>query len=91
LRQSTVAFLRQIPEFAEPLKQLILTGGDPLARTDLGNLIDEARKLRIGVSITPEATPTLTREVMLRLKQHGVEGRPWPNSLPAENVTWIVT
>jgi len=37
-------------------------------------LIDEARALGVGVSITPAATPALTREVMLRLKQHGVEG-----------------
>ncbi len=72
--KESVAFLRQIPEFGEPPPQLILTGGDPLARTDLYDLIDEARKLRIGVSITPAATPALTRDVMLRLKQHGVEG-----------------
>jgi AdoMet-dependent heme synthase len=72
--EESVAFLRQIPKFGEPLPQLILTGGDPLARADLYDLIDEARKLRIGVSITPAATPALTREVMLRLKQHGVEG-----------------
>src|ERR1022692_846101 len=70
----SVAFLRQIPEFGEPLPQLILTGGDPLARSDLYALIDEARELRIGVSITPAATPALTHEKMLRLKQHGVEG-----------------
>jgi radical SAM protein len=69
-----VAFLRQIPEFGDPLPQLILTGGDPLERTDLSNLIDEARKLGIGVSITPAATAALTREVMLGLKRHGVEG-----------------
>jgi radical SAM protein with 4Fe4S-binding SPASM domain len=37
-------------------------------------LIDEARKLGIGVSITPAATPALTREVLVRLKEHGVEG-----------------
>ena len=30
-----VAFLRQILEFGEPMPQLILTGGDPLTRTDL--------------------------------------------------------
>ena len=71
--KESVAFLLQIPEFGEPLPQLILTGGDPLARIDLYDLIDEARKLRIGVSITPAATPALTRDVMLRLKQHGVE------------------
>jgi len=72
--EESVAFLRQIPEFGEPLPQLILTGGDPLARTDLYELIDEARKLDIDVSITPAATPALTREVLLRLKQRGVAG-----------------
>ena len=69
-----VAFLRQIVEFGDPLPQLILTGGDPLKRPDLFELIDEARRLGIGVSITPAATPALTRDVLVRLKEHGVEG-----------------
>ncbi len=69
-----VQFLRQIPDFGDPMPQLILTGGDPLARADLYSLIDEARRLGIGVSITPAATPALTREVLARLKDHGVEG-----------------
>jgi AdoMet-dependent heme synthase len=69
-----VAFLRQIREFGDPVPQLILTGGDPLARPDLFDLIDEARKLGIGVSITPAATPALTREVLVGLKEHSVEG-----------------
>ena len=68
------AFLHQIPKFGEPLPQLILTGGDPLARADLYELIDEARMLNISVSITPAATSALTREVTVQLKQHGVEG-----------------
>lgn len=66
--------LRQITEFGDPLPQLILTGGDPLARPDLFEVIDEARKLGIGVSITPAATPALTFDVLRRLKEHGVEG-----------------
>src|ERR1035438_8670324 len=69
-----VPFLKQIPDFGAPLPQLILTGGDPLARADLYELIDEARRLNIPVSITPAATPALTREVLVRLRQHGVEG-----------------
>src|SRR6202161_2527685 len=69
-----VAFLHQILEFGNPLPQLILPGGDPRARADLYELIDEARKLGIGVSITPAATPALTREVLVRLQEHGVEG-----------------
>lgn len=70
----SVEFLKQIPEFGDPMPQLILTGGDPLARADLYEIIDEARKLGIGVSITPAATPALTRDVLVRLQQHGVEG-----------------
>jgi MoaA/NifB/PqqE/SkfB family radical SAM enzyme len=69
-----VAFLRQIREFGDPVPQLILTGGDPLTRPDLFDLIDEARKLGIGVSITPVATPALTRDVLIGLKEHSVEG-----------------
>lgn len=72
--EESVKFLRQIPNFGAPLPQLILTGGDPLARADLYELIDEARRLEIPVSITPAATPALTREVLVRLKEHGVEG-----------------
>ena len=69
-----VALLRQIREFGDPLPQLILTGGDPLKRVDLFELIDEARRLGIGVSITPAASPQLTRNVLVHLQQHGVEG-----------------
>lgn len=72
--QEGSALLHQILEFGEPLPQLILTGGDPLARSDLYELIDEARSLGIGVSITPAATPALTYEVLAKLQQHGVEG-----------------
>jgi radical SAM protein len=68
------AFLGQFPDFGDPMPQLILTGGDPLARPDLYPLIDEARRLGIGVSITPAATPALTRDVLLQLKKHGVDG-----------------
>ena len=69
-----VDFLRQIKDFGDPLPQLILTGGDPLKRPDLYELIDTARQLGIGTSITPAATPALTREILAKLKEHGVEG-----------------
>lgn len=72
--QESVAFLHQIPDFGTPLPQLILTGGDPLARADLFELIDETRQLGISFSITPAATPALTRGVLVKLKQHGLDG-----------------
>lgn len=71
--EESVRFLHQIPEFGEPLPQLILTGGDPLNRPDLFPLIDEAKRLHLGVSITPAATSALTRDVLDKLKSHGVE------------------
>lgn len=66
--------LEQITAFGQPYPQLILTGGDPLLHPHLFPLIDEARRLEIGVSITPAATPALTRELLVKLQHHGVEG-----------------
>jgi radical SAM protein len=68
------AFLRQLAEFGDPLPQLILTGGDPLERPDLFHLIDEAHKVGVRVSITPAATTALTRDMLVRLKTHSVDG-----------------
>jgi len=69
-----VAFIRQIPQFGDPMPTLILTGGDPLERHDLLPLIDEARRLGVDVSITPAATGALTKEVLATLAAHGVSG-----------------
>ena len=65
--------LRQIAAFGDPLPHLILTGGDPLQRADLYDLIDDANALGLSVSITPAATTRLTREVIAELKAHGVQ------------------
>lgn len=69
----SVGLLYQILAFGDPLPHLILTGGDPLERADLYDLIDDARALGIGVSITPSATHRLTPHAIARLKQHGIE------------------
>ncbi|HEX7958802.1 MAG TPA: TIGR04053 family radical SAM/SPASM domain-containing protein [Terriglobales bacterium] len=69
----SVGLLYQILAFGDPLPHLILTGGDPLERPDLYDLIDDARALGIGVSITPSATHRLTPNALLRLKEHGIE------------------
>lgn len=73
-RAEGMEFIRQIPSFGDPMPTLILTGGDPLERGDLLDLIDEARRLGVEVSITPAATDTLTRESLETLAEHGVGG-----------------
>ena len=65
--------LRQIAAFKNPTPHLVFTGGDPLRRADLFDLIDEARSLGINASITPSATADLTVEVLSRLKDHGID------------------
>ncbi len=51
---------------------LIFTGGDPLKRPDLLDLMAYARELRIPFGITPSTTPLLTRSVIEDFKAVGV-------------------
>jgi radical SAM protein len=55
----------QVPVF-------VLTGGDPIKRPDLFELIGHAREVGVRVSLTPSATPLLTREIVMRLKEAGL-------------------
>jgi len=66
-------FLRQLVDFGNPLPHLILTGGDPLSRKDIYELIDYATGLGLEVSITPSATPELTNDAISKLKAHGIQ------------------
>jgi radical SAM protein len=69
----SMSFLEQLVDFGDPLPHLILTGGDPLRRKDIYWLIDYARGLGLGVSITPSATPELTTDAINKLKEHGIQ------------------
>src|SRR5215467_11957168 len=66
-------FLNQLLDFGDPLPHLILTGGDPLNRKDIYELIDYATGLGIEVSITPAATSQLTNEAISKLKADGIQ------------------
>jgi radical SAM protein len=50
----------------------VLTGGDPIKRPDLFELITHARSVGVRVSLTPSATPLLTRDIVARLKEAGL-------------------
>lgn len=50
----------------------VLTGGDPIKRPDVFELIGHARLVGVRVSLTPSATPLLTRDVVVRLKGAGL-------------------
>lgn len=51
---------------------LVITGGDPLKRDDLVELIEAARESGLRVALTPSATPLVTIEALARLHTAGV-------------------
>jgi len=50
----------------------VLTGGDPLKRPDIFELVEYAATHGVRISLTPSATPLLTQEAIRRLKQCGL-------------------
>jgi radical SAM protein len=62
--------LDQIRSFGEPL--MVFTGGDPLKRPDLFDLIRYSVKIGLRTNVTPSATPLLTNEAIDRFKEAGV-------------------
>jgi radical SAM protein len=63
--------IHQLTEFPRP-PALVLTGGDPLKRTDIYDLVAYAVKRRLEVAITPSATPLVTRDALARLRDAGI-------------------
>jgi MoaA/NifB/PqqE/SkfB family radical SAM enzyme len=62
--------LEQIREFGNPL--VVLTGGDPLKRPDLFNIIERSVGFGLRTTVTPSATPLLTHAAVSRFKSCGV-------------------
>jgi AdoMet-dependent heme synthase len=62
--------IEQIAALKVPV--FVLTGGDPIKRPDLFELIGHARSAGVRVSLTPSATPLLTRDVIVSLKEAGL-------------------
>lgn len=59
-----------IYEMNNPL--LVFTGGDPLERPDVFDIAEYAISKGVRVSITPSATPNVTKEAMQRAKEIGM-------------------
>jgi radical SAM protein len=63
--------IEQLTEFPVP-PMLVLTGGDPLKRADIFELVEHAAWLGLDVSITPSATPLVTPAAIGRLRDAGI-------------------
>jgi radical SAM protein len=62
--------LDEIRAFGDPL--MVFTGGDPLKRPDIFDLISHSAGLGLRSNITPSATPLLTASMIDKFKRNGV-------------------
>lgn len=60
----------QIAEMHVPV--FVLTGGDPLKRADIFELVRHAAERGVRIALTPSATPLLTRDAIFRLRDAGL-------------------
>jgi len=59
-----------IAELKAPV--FVMTGGDPLKRPDIFDLVGYCRERGVRASLTPSATPLLTKDAIIRLKEAGL-------------------
>jgi len=64
------ALIDQIADMHVPI--FVFTGGDPLKRPDLYELIRYCDEKGVKVAVTPSATPLLTRDAIFKMKEAGV-------------------
>jgi len=64
------ALIDQIADMKVPI--FVFTGGDPLKRPDIYDLVRYAATKNVKVAVTPSATPLLTREAIFKMKEAGV-------------------
>ena len=65
-----IALLDEIKRFGNPL--VVFTGGDPMKRADLFDLIRYSVKLGLRTNVSPSATPLLMPEVIDEFKACGI-------------------
>jgi radical SAM protein len=63
--------LNQVGTFPQP-PVVVFTGGDPLKRPDLLDLIRHARDVGLQIALTPSATPLATLEALSEARDAGV-------------------
>lgn len=70
--EEAFALFEQVRNFGDPPPFFVLSGGDPLERPDLFELLDGARDRGLSPSITPATTSNLDGAMIDRLAEAGV-------------------
>jgi radical SAM protein len=69
--QEGYALIDSVTEFGTPAPVLILTGGDPMARSDIFELMHHARNKGVKFAVSPAVSPSLDSEKLTRLRDVG--------------------
>ncbi|MFP4143750.1 MAG: TIGR04053 family radical SAM/SPASM domain-containing protein [Phycisphaeraceae bacterium] len=69
--EQSKALLDQFASFPRP-PIVVFTGGDPLKRADVRELTSYARSIDLTPTMTPSATPLVTRKALAELKDAGL-------------------
>lgn len=64
--------LNQVAGFGSPAPLLVLTGGDPMWRKDLAELVSYGTTLGLKVALTPSGTAAATRDRLRELRDAGL-------------------
>ena len=67
------SLIDEIASFGPPPPLFVMTGGDPMKRPDLTELVAYAASRHLPVAFSPSATPLLTRGVITELKGAGLK------------------
>lgn len=67
-----IDLIDQVAEFGKPSPTIIFTGGDPLKRKDLTELLSYASRRGLNYALSPAVSDLLTFETIKEIKQSGV-------------------
>ncbi len=70
--REALRLLEMMKEFGQPYPLLVLTGGDPMKRPDIFDIVAAAKERGIRVAMTPSATPLVTRNAVKGLAEAGL-------------------
>ncbi len=71
--QEAYKLIDDIVAFGEPKPILIITGGDPLLRSDIWDIIAYAKSKGLRVGVAPAVSPNLTEDKIAKLADLGVD------------------
>lgn len=71
--QQGLNLIDELLKFDQPYPALLLTGGDPLMRSDFFELIEHAKNAGLYVAVAASVTPLLNEDSIRRMHQLGVD------------------